>query len=35
MDILYPDLKDYIYQYCGKFMTEEDYMGKENYYVRL
>ncbi|NML39577.1 hypothetical protein HHL17_20420 [Chitinophaga sp. G-6-1-13] len=24
MDTLYPELEDYIYQYCGKFMTEDE-----------
>jgi hypothetical protein len=28
MDTLYPELKDYIYEYCGKFMTEEEHMAR-------
>lgn len=27
MDYLYPELEDYIYQYCEKFMTEEELMA--------
>lgn len=27
MDTLYPELKDYIYQYCGQFMTDDERMA--------
>jgi hypothetical protein len=29
MDTLYPELKDYIYHYCGSFMTEDEVMAKK------
>jgi len=28
MYTLYPELKDYIYRYCGKFMTEDEHTAK-------
>jgi|ERR1044072_9709606 hypothetical protein len=28
MNNLYPELTDYIYQFCGKFMTEDELMAK-------
>ncbi|RFS20120.1 hypothetical protein DVR12_20605 [Chitinophaga silvatica] len=29
MDTLYPELKDYIYYYCGRFMTEDEAMARK------